>query len=83
MQQVEISEVHDGAAAISANVLRALGISNGDRIAFVKQDHGSISLVKAPVRPATKRPMSEIVGMFSTGEQRLLEEDLALLHEIR
>ena len=83
MQQVELSEVHNGTASIPTDVLRALGVANGDKVAFVKKMDGSISLVKAPLPPADKRPISEIVGVFSTGEQRSLEDELALLREIR
>lgn len=85
MQQVAVSEVADDVATIPAAVLRALGVSNGDKVAFVRNDDGSIALTKAPASPTsvTKRPLSEIVGVISTGERRSLEEELALLREIR
>lgn len=83
MQKVELSEVRNGTASIPADVLHALGAANGDKVAFVKKMDGSISLVKAAHPPADKQPISEIVGVFSTGEQRSLEEELALLREIR
>ena len=85
MQQVAVSEVAEDAAMIPADVLRALGVSNGDKVAFVRKDDGSISLTKATstTMSTAKRPISDFVGIFSTGEKRSWEEDLAMLHEIR
>lgn len=84
MRQVAVSEVADDMVMVPADVLRALGVSNGDKIAFVRNDDGSISLTKAPA-PTTKikRPISDFIGIFATSEQRSLEQDLALLREIR
>jgi len=85
MQQLAVSEVADDAVTLPADVLRALGVSNGDKVAFVRKDDGSISLTKAPptTMSTAKRPISDFVGIFSTGEKRSWEEDLAMLHEIR
>lgn len=85
MQQVAVSEVADDAATIPADVLRALGVSNGDSVAFVRSDDGSIALTKAPLTSAStaKRPIGDFVGIFATGEKRSLEEELAMLHELR
>lgn len=84
IRQVAVSEVADDVAAIPADVLRALGVSNGDKVAFVRNDDGSISLTKAPATPAkVKWPISDFVGIFATGEKRSWEQDLAMLREIR
>jgi len=85
MQKVAVSEVAADAAVVPADVLRELGVSNGDRVAFVRNDDGSISLTKAPTtqeRPG-KRPISDFIGIFATGEKRSWEEERAMLHEIR
>lgn len=82
MQHVATAEVKDDGAAIPADVLRTLGASAGDTIAFVQNDDGSISLVKK-VRQRPKRSVGEFAGIFATGEKRSLEEDLALMREIR
>jgi len=83
MQQVAVSEVDQDGVVVPLHVLRTLGVAPGDKIAFVEKDDGSIALVKAANAPRVKRPISEIVGVFSTGEQRTPEDDAALLREIR
>ncbi len=83
MQQVAVSEVDQDGVVVPLHVLRALGVAPGDKIAFVEKDDGSIALVKAANAPRVKRPISEIVGVFSTGEQRTPADDAALLREIR
>jgi bifunctional DNA-binding transcriptional regulator/antitoxin component of YhaV-PrlF toxin-antitoxin module len=83
MQQMAVSDVGDEGATVPRVVLRALGASSGDKVAFVERDDGSISLVKAPPTPARRRPIADFVGAFATGKQRTLEEELALLHELR
>ena len=85
MQQVAVSEVAEDAAVVPADVLRELGVSNGDKVAFVRNDDGSISLTKAPASQEQpgKRPISDFIGIFATGEKRSWEQDLAMLHEIR
>ena len=82
MQQVAITEVKDDGTTIPTDVLRTLGASAGDTIAFVKNDDGSMSLVKG-VRRGPKRSVGEFAGIFATGEKRSLAEDLALMREIR
>ena len=82
LQHVAMAEVRDDGVAIPADVLRALGASAGDTVAFVENDDGSISLVKA-ARRGLKRSVGEFAGIFATGENRSLEEDLALMREIR
>jgi len=82
MQQVAVTDVKDDGAAIPADVLRALGVSAGDTVAFVENDDGAISLVKA-ARRGPKRSVGEFAGIFATGQDHSLEEDLALLREIR
>jgi len=54
-----------------------LGVSNGDKVAFVRNDDGSMQ------EQLGKRPISDFIGIFATGEKRSWEQDLALLHEIR
>ncbi len=83
LQQVAISDVDQAGAVVLPHVLRALGAVPGDKVAFVENDDGSISLTKAALAPSGKRPISEIVGVFSTGERRTPEDDKALLREIR
>lgn len=82
MQQVAIAEVTDDGATIPADVLRTLGAAAGDTIAFVRNDDGSLSLVKG-ARRRPKRSVGEFAGIFATGERLSLEEDLALMREIR
>ncbi len=83
MQQVAISDVDQAGAVVPPHVLRALGAVSGDKVAFVENDNGPILLIKAASAPSGKRPISEIVGVFSTGERRTPEDDKALLREIR
>ena len=83
MQQVAVSEVDQAGAVVPPHVLQALGAVPGDTVAFIENDDGSISLRKAAPTPSGKRPISEIVGVFSTGERRTPEDDKAFLHEIR
>jgi bifunctional DNA-binding transcriptional regulator/antitoxin component of YhaV-PrlF toxin-antitoxin module len=47
MQQVAVTEVQENGATIPAEVLRVLGVSRGDRVAFVEKDDGTITLTKA------------------------------------
>lgn len=82
MQDITIAEVKDDGAAIPADVLRSLGASAGDTVAFVRNDDGSISLVKG-ARRGHKRSVGEFAGIFTTADAASLEEDLALLREIR
>jgi len=81
MQQVAIAEVTDD-GAIPADVLRTLGAAAGDTIAFVRNDDGSLSLVKG-ARRRPKPSVGEFAGIFARGEKRSLKEDLALMREIR
>jgi len=83
MQQLAVSEVAKDAATVPADVLHALGVSNGDKVAFVRNDDGSILLTKTRSESTAKRPISDIVGVISTGERRSWEEELAMLHELR
>lgn len=82
MQQVAVADVKDDGAAIPADVLRALGVSAGDRVAFVANDDGTISIVKAALREP-KRSVGAFAGIFATGQNHSLEGDLAPLREIR
>jgi bifunctional DNA-binding transcriptional regulator/antitoxin component of YhaV-PrlF toxin-antitoxin module len=83
MPQLAVTEVKENGATIPTEVLHVLGVSTGDQVAFIENNDGSISLMKAS-RPATpKRPISDFVGIFATGEQRSLDEELALLREMR
>lgn len=82
MQQVAVTEIMENGTAIPQEVLNVLGVSRGDRVAFIENDDGSIALTKA--LPVTqKRPISDFIGIFATGQQRSLEEELALLREMR
>jgi len=87
MQQLAVSEVAKDAVTVPADVLHALGVSNGDKVAFVRNDDGAIVLTKtrsqSPPKSTVKRPISDIVGVISTGERRSWEEELAMLHELR
>ena len=78
-----VTEVKEDGATIPAEVLHALGVARGDRVAFTENGDGSISLTKAPPPASSRRPISDFVGTFATGEQRSLEEELALLREMR
>lgn len=82
MQQVAVIEVRDDGAMIPVDVLRALDASAGDRVAFVENDDGSISLTKA-ARTTPKRSVGEFAGIFAMGQKRSLEEGLALMRQIR
>ena len=82
VQQVAVAEVKEDEAAIPPQVLRTLGVSNGDLVAFIEHDDGSISLAKVP-SAAPKRPVSEYIGIFAAGRQGSLKEELALLREMR
>jgi bifunctional DNA-binding transcriptional regulator/antitoxin component of YhaV-PrlF toxin-antitoxin module len=82
MQQVAVTEVQENGTPIPAEVLRALGVSRGDRVAFFESDDGTIALIKAtPSVP--KRPIRDFVGIFATDVQRSLEEEIALMREMR
>ncbi len=83
MQQIAVSEVDETGATIPPRILSALGAVPGDKIAFVANDDGSISLGKASPSATKKRPISDFIGVFATGEQRTLEEELALLRKLR
>ncbi len=83
VQQIAISEVDESGATIPPLILSALGASPGDKVAFVEHDDGSISLAKASAMPTKKQPISDFIGVFATGEQRTLEEELALLRDMR
>ena len=82
MQQVAISDVDQAGAVVPPHVLRALGAVPGDTVAFVENDDGSISLMKAG-RRRSKRSVGEFAGIFATGRKQSLAEDLTLLREIR
>jgi bifunctional DNA-binding transcriptional regulator/antitoxin component of YhaV-PrlF toxin-antitoxin module len=82
MQQVAVTEVQESGATIPAEVLRALGVSSGDRVAFFENDDGTIALTKA-TSSTSKRPIRDFVGIFATNDQRSLDEELALLREMR
>ncbi len=82
MRQIASTEVTDDGAAIPADVLRMLAVSAGDAIAFVTNDDGSISLMKGRHR-GPKRSVGAFAGIFSTEAGTSLEEDLALVREIR
>jgi bifunctional DNA-binding transcriptional regulator/antitoxin component of YhaV-PrlF toxin-antitoxin module len=79
---VAVTEVKESGAMIPAEVLRALGVSRGDCIAFVEKDDGTIALTKA-APSGQKRPIGDFVGIFATDDQRTLDEELALLREMR
>ncbi len=83
MHQVAVSDVSDDGATIPRDVLRVLRASPGDTVAFVQNDDGSLVLMKALPRPVRRRLISNFVGVFATGEQRTLEQELALLQEMR
>jgi bifunctional DNA-binding transcriptional regulator/antitoxin component of YhaV-PrlF toxin-antitoxin module len=82
MQQVAVTEVQENGAGIPAEVLRVLGVSRGDRVAFFENDDGSVALTKATAS-VPKRPIRDFVGIFATDVQRSLEDEVALLREIR
>ena len=82
MQHVAVTEVKENGATIPAEVLSALGVSRGDRIAFFENDDGTIALTKATAS-APKRPIRDFVGIFATDGQRSLDEEVALLREMR
>jgi bifunctional DNA-binding transcriptional regulator/antitoxin component of YhaV-PrlF toxin-antitoxin module len=82
MQQVAVTEVQENGATIPTEVLRALGVARGDRVAFVAKDDGTIALTKA-APPGQKRPIRDFIGILSTNDQRSLDQELALLREMR
>ena len=82
MRHIAVADMTEDGAAIPSQVLSALGLSTGDRIAFHENDDGSILVAKAPPT-AHKRPVGDYIGIFSEGRQRSLEEELALLREMR
>ncbi len=82
MQQVAIATVGDEGAAIPDNVLQALGVVTGDKVAFVESDDGTISLAKV-ARKGPKRSVGDFAGLFAAGYQGSLEAELALTREIR
>ena len=82
MQQMAVTEVKENGATIPPEVLHALGVSRGDRIAFIDNGDGTIALTKAAPSTA-KRPISDFIGIFATDDRRSLEQELALMREMR
>src|SRR2546423_13846538 len=80
MQQVGVTEVQESGATIPAEVLRALGVSSGDRVAFFENDDGTIALTKATAS-VPKRPISDFIGIFATDDRRPLEQDVYTVHD--